>query len=137
MDGMTASHPFARWVAAARGGFLAFALVVLSASAACAASPTWSLKKPEQKSPSSGWSLPHPAPANQGTLPMLPDPTGGAVASATVEPRQDFTIAPSVDNILNSRHDLSEDQMGLAGSSDTYVRSVGRTFGLAIKKALY
>ena len=79
-----------------------------------------------------------PSPARSGAiLPILPDPTTHDTVSAETSATPDFSIAPSVDNILNRRHDLSEDPTGMDGSSDSYVRTVRRTFGFALRKRLY
>ena len=68
---------------------------------------------------------------------MLRDPTEGEGAGTAVPMPRDFSVAPSVSNILNRRRDLSEDEVGLPGIGAGYLRSVGRTLGLALKKALY
>jgi hypothetical protein len=130
-------HEFLR--AAVRIGSLATFLVGMPVGTVWAAGPIlWSLKKPAGSDPLAGWGLPVPARTNDGGLSILPDPTDNVGTTPTAAAAaQDFSIAPSVDNILNRRHDLSEDQMGEPGSSSSYLRSVGRTFGLALKKSLY
>ncbi len=120
-----------------RGCVLA-AILVLPVDAAAMAGPiVWSLKKPTRNTVGSApWHIPAPAPADPATAKTMPDIAGPAVRSAS-SPPQDFSIAPSVSNIFNRRNDLSEDQMGAEGSPNAYLRSVGRTFGLALKKSLY
>ena len=121
-------------------GFLATMIVAQPFGAASRTAPIlWSLKKPAGSAGvSAGWTMPPPAAAQKGgdSLPMLPDPTDGRTIGSAPPPR-DFSIAPSAENILNRRHDLSEDQSGPPGNSNGYLRSVGRTFGLALKKTLY
>jgi hypothetical protein len=68
---------------------------------------------------------------------MLPDPTDGAGVSPSLSPPPDFSVAPSVSNILNRRDDLIETETGVPGSGAGYLRSVGRTLGVAVKRALY
>lgn len=117
-------------------GPLAAALMLLPVTATGAAHATvWSLTPTPRASP--GWSAPLPKRSTDAVPAMLPDPTSAASTGPEPSPPQDFSIAPSVDNILNSRHDLSEDPLGEPGSSSGYLRSVGRTFGLALKKSLY
>jgi hypothetical protein len=94
-----------------------------------------------------GWSLPPSVAASRWRLPaarsdereqaMLPDPTDGAGASPSLSPPPDFSVAPSVSNILNRRDDLIETETGVPGSGAGYLRSVGRTLGVAVKRALY
>jgi hypothetical protein len=128
---------FERLRVAIRLGSLATALAVLPSGMSWAAGPApWSLQRPTESDPWTGWGKSLPARPTDGALPMLPDPTDDAATTAA-QPPQDFSVAPSVDNILNRRHDLSEEQMGEPGGSGGYLRSVGRTFGLALKKALY
>jgi len=115
-------------------------IVAQPLSAASRTAPIlWSLKKPARSAGvSAGWTMQPPAAAQKDgdSLPMLPDPTDGRTIGSAPPPR-DFSIAPSAENILNRRHDLSEDQSGPPGNSNGYLRSVGRTFGLALKKTLY
>jgi len=124
---------------AAWRGCLLLTVAALPLNAVSRASPIlWSLKRPAPSPDGlARWDMAAPAPAVSGAQPMLPDPTIESAAGDLPSPSQDFSIAPSVDNILNRRHDLSEDQAGAPGSSSSYIRSVGRTFGLALKRALY
>jgi len=135
---MTASPSLENLRFAVRRACLAIALVIMPVSALSAAGPVlWSLKKPAASDPLAGWGIPVPERTDRDALPMLPDPMDGSEVRSTDPLRQDFSVAPSVDNILNRRHDLSDDQAGDFGNSGGYLRSVGRTFGLALKKALY